>query len=210
MIPPIQSITAREILDSRGIPTLEVDILLEGGAQGRASVPSGASTGQFEATELRDAHRPDRFMGKGVLTAMANVKDIIAPALQSKAFESQAALDQRLCQLDGTDNKSHLGANGILAVSLAYARAQSAYCNVPLYQGLNALGCSAPRMPVPMMNVINGGAHADNPLSVQEFMIIPYGFSLYAEALRAGVEIFYALKSRLKQMGMSVNVGDEG
>jgi enolase len=204
----IEQIIAREILDSRGFPTIEVDLSFANGAWGRAAVPSGASTGQFEALELRDGD-PKRFCGKGVLNACKNVHEKIAPTLCGKLFETQAQLDTHLCQLDGTPNKSHLGANAILAVSLAYARARSVYEEKRLFESLQQ-SHHAMSLPTPMINVINGGAHADNPLSIQEFMIIPYGFTTFHEAIACGSEIFMALKGLLKKQGFATNVGDEG
>ncbi len=202
----IAKLHAREILDSRGNPTLEAEVTLADGSFGRALVPSGASTGSREAVELRDGDKT-RFGGKGVLNAVANVNDTIAKALQG--FEGdQEALDRRLIDLDGTENKGRLGANALLAVSLANAHAVAASKQMPLWQHL-ANG-SAVSLPVPMMNIINGGAHADNNVDLQEFMILPVGFDSFSEALRSGVEIFHALKSVLKGHGLSTAVGDEG
>ena len=202
----IAKIHAREILDSRGNPTLEAEVTLADGGFGRAMVPSGASTGSKEAVELRDGDRT-RFGGKGVRKAVANVNTTIAQALQD--FEGdQAAIDKRLVDLDGTENKGRLGANALLGVSLAYAHAIAASKRVPLWQHLaNGRPVS---LPVPMMNIVNGGAHADNNVDLQEFMILPVGFDSFSEALRAGTEIFHALKSVLKGHGLSTAVGDEG
>ena len=203
----IRSIHAREILDSRGNPTLEAEIALEGGAHGRAAVPSGASTGTREAVELRDGDKA-RFGGKGVLNAVANVNGEIARALAGFDAADQAGLDRRLIELDGTPNKGRLGANATLGVSLAAVRAVAAARGVELWQYL-AQGAPA-HLPVPMMNVINGGAHADNTLDMQEFMIVPAGLPSFSDALRAGAETFHALKSVLKARGLSTAVGDEG
>ena len=203
----ITRIHAREILDSRGNPTLEAEITLADGSFGRALVPSGASTGSKEAVELRDGDRT-RYLGKGVLKAVANVNGPIAQALQGFDAADQAALDRRLIDLDGTENKGRLGANALLGVSLANAHAMAASRKMPLWQHL-ANG-RAPVLPVPMMNIINGGAHADNNVDLQEFMVLPVGFDSFAESLRAGTEIFHALKSVLKGRGLSTAVGDEG
>ena len=202
----IAKIHAREILDSRGNPTLEADLTLSDGSFGRALVPSGASTGSREAVELRDGDRT-RYLGKGVLKAVANVNGPIAQALQG--FDGdQAALDHRLIDLDGTENKGRLGANALLAVSLANAHALAASKKMPLWKHL-ANG-RTPVLPVPMMNIINGGAHADNNVDLQEFMVLPVGFDSFSDALRCGTEIFHALKSVLKGRGLSTAVGDEG
>ena len=202
----IAKIHAREILDSRGNPTLEAEVTLADGSFGRAMVPSGASTGSKEAVELRDGDKT-RFGGKGVRKAVANVNTTIAEALQG--FEGdQAALDRRLVDLDGTENKGRLGANALLGVSLANAHAVAASKHMPLWQHL--AGGRPVALPVPMMNIINGGAHADNNVDLQEFMILPVGFTSFSEALRSGVEIFHALKSVLKGRGLSTSVGDEG
>ncbi len=203
----IATITAREILDSRGNPTVEVDLTLRSGARGRAAVPSGASTGEHEAVELRDgdAHR---FLGKGVTRAVANVNQTIAPAVAGGDGTDQAALDRRLIALDGTPNKSKLGANAILAVSMAAARAAAAARGWPLYRSLG--GLEARTLPVPMMNILNGGAHADNNVDFQEFMVMPVGAPSFHEALRWGVEVFHALKAVLKKKGYITAVGDEG
>ncbi|HZW18289.1 MAG TPA: phosphopyruvate hydratase [Luteimonas sp.] len=203
----IAKIHAREILDSRGNPTLEAEVTLDDGSFGRAMVPSGASTGSKEAVELRDGDRT-RYLGKGVLKAVENVNETIAQALQGFDAADQAALDKRLIDLDGTENKGRLGANALLGVSLANAHAVAASKKVPLWQLL--AGDRAPVLPVPMMNIINGGAHADNNVDLQEFMVLPVGFDSFSEALRAGAEIFHALKSVLKGHGLSTAVGDEG
>jgi enolase len=203
----IDQIHAREILDSRGNPTVEADVVLAGGARGRAAVPSGASTGEHEAVELRDGD-PKRYGGKGVLKAVHNVNDVIARELKGKDALDQAAIDRALIELDGTPNKSNLGANALLAVSLANARAGANHQKVPLYCYLG--GASANTLPVPMMNIINGGAHADNNVDFQEFMIVPVGADRFSEALRMGAEIFHTLKSVLKKKGYATSVGDEG
>ncbi len=203
----IIEIFAREILDSRGNPTVEVDVLLASGAFGRAAVPSGASTGAFEAAELRDGDSK-RYLGKGVLKAVKNVNEIIAPALGDMDALNQAAIDKRLIELDGTENKSKLGANAILGVSMAVAKAAAAALNVPLYRYLG--GVSTQLLPVPMMNIINGGQHADNNVDIQEFMILPVGASSFAEALRMGTEVFHHLKKVLQSQGLNTAVGDEG
>ncbi|WP_027080493.1 phosphopyruvate hydratase [Luteimonas mephitis] len=203
----IAKIHAREILDSRGNPTLEAEVTLADGSFGRAMVPSGASTGSKEAVELRDGDRT-RYLGKGVLKAVANVNETIAQALQGFDAADQAGLDKRLIDLDGTENKGRLGANALLGVSLANAHAVAASKKLPLWKLL--AGDRAPMLPVPMMNIINGGAHADNNVDLQEFMVLPVGFASFSEALRAGTEIFHALKSVLKGHGLSTAVGDEG
>ncbi|GAA3921375.1 phosphopyruvate hydratase [Luteimonas lutimaris] len=203
----IARIHAREILDSRGNPTLEAEVTLDDGSFGRAMVPSGASTGSKEAVELRDGDKT-RYLGKGVLKAVENVNTTIAQALQGFDAADQTALDKRLIDLDGTENKGRLGANALLGVSLANAHAVAASKKVPLWQLL--AGDRAPVLPVPMMNIINGGAHADNNVDLQEFMVLPVGFDSFSEALRAGAEIFHALKSVLKGHGLSTAVGDEG
>jgi enolase len=202
----IAEIRAREIIDSRGNPTIEVDVKLEGGALGRAAVPSGASTGVHEALELRDGD-PHRFGGKGVTRAVANVNGPIAAALRGADAAGQRALDERLIALDGTENKSALGANAMLGVSLAAAYAAAAAAGVPLYRYLNP---SANVMPVPMMNVLNGGKHADSSVDMQEFMIVPLGAPSFAESIRMGAEVFHALAAVLKKRGQATNVGDEG
>lgn len=207
----IQNIHARQIMDSRGNPTVECDITLSGGAIGRASVPSGASTGSFEAHELRDGG--DRFMGRGVGTAVSNVNKIIAPELIGMDATAQSVIDNKMLKLDGTPNKSRLGANAILAVSLATAVACAKQKNEPLYKYIRSiytLHSTLYTLPRPMMNIINGGAHADNGLDAQEFMIIPNGAKTFADAVRMGAEVFHNLKSILKHAGHSTNVGDEG
>src|SRR5215470_424587 len=198
---------AREVLDSRGNPTVEAEVGLDGGALGRAIVPSGASTGEHEALELRDGD-VQRFLGKGVLRAVDHIRDIIAPTLIGMDSTDQAAVDAALLSLDGTPLKSHLGANAILAVSMAGARAAALGHDLPLYRYLGGVG--AVTLPVPLMNVINGGAHADNNLDIQEFMIAPAGFDRFEDALRAGVETFHHLKKLLSARGKATNVGDEG
>lgn len=206
----IKSVHARQIMDSRGNPTIECDVTLSGGAFGRAAVPSGASTGSFEALELRDGG--NAYMGKGVLTAVKNVNEIIAPAIIGMPADDQTALDEKMLALDGTANKEKLGANAILAVSLAAARAAAAQSGLPLYKYIaNVYGNENPCvLPRPMMNIINGGAHADNGLDAQEFMIIPNGAKNEADAIRMGSEIFHHLKKILNSGGNSTNVGDEG
>ena len=203
----IEEINAREILDSRGNPTIEAEVTLAGGEIGRAAVPSGASTGEHEAVELRDGDKK-RYGGKGVLNAVRNVNEIIAPEIAGLDALDQAEVDHALIALDGTATKSKLGANAILAVSLATARAAAAYLEVPLYKYLG--GPNARTLPVPMMNIINGGAHADNNVDFQEFMIVPVGAESFSESLRIGVEIFHTLKSVLKKKGYATSVGDEG
>ena len=203
----IASIHAREILDSRGNPTLEAEVVLESGAAGRAAVPSGASTGEHEAIELRDGD-PDRYGGKGVTTAVGNVADTIAPALLGMDAYDQVEIDRTMIDLDGTSNKSKLGANAMLAVSLATARAAAAEAGLPLYRYLG--GPYATLLPVPLMNILNGGAHAANNVDLQEFMVAPVGFDTFNEALRAGVEIFHALRKVLAARKKSTSVGDEG
>ena len=203
----IADITAREILDSRGNPTVEVDVTLESGAKGRAAVPSGASTGTHEAVELRDGDKA-RYGGKGVRKAVDAVNGEIFDAVSGRDASDQAGLDRALIGLDGTPNKARLGANAILGVSLACAKAAAAELNLPLYRYLG--GVDAAVLPVPMMNVLNGGVHADNPIDIQEFMIVPAGAPNFAEALRYGAEVFQALKKALKDKGHNTNVGDEG
>ena len=203
----IADITAREILDSRGNPTVEVDVTLEDGAFGRAAVPSGASTGAHEAVEKRDGDK-DRYLGKGVSQAVDAVNGEIFDALCGMDAEDQRRIDEALIGLDGTDNKSRLGANAILGVSLACARASSMSVGLPLHRYVG--GVSARVLPVPMMNIINGGAHADNPIDIQEFMILPTGADTFSEGLRMGAEIFHGLKRALKDAGHNTNVGDEG
>ena len=203
----IDLVQARERLDSRGNPTVEAEVTLVGGEVGRAAVPSGASTGEHEAVELRDGDKK-RYLGKGVLKAVRNVNDIIAPELEGFDALDQVEVDAALLALDGTKTKSKLGANALLAVSLATARAAAEYLEVPLYKYLG--GPNARTLPVPMMNIINGGAHADNNVDFQEFMIVPVGAPTFSEALRMGAEIFHALKSVLKKKGYATSVGDEG
>ena len=203
----IEDIKAREIIDSRGNPTVEVDVLLEGGAAGRAAVPSGASTGEHEALELRDGD-PKRYLGKGVSKAVKNITEKILPELEGVDALDQLTVDGIMLQLDGTETKSKLGANAILAVSLANAKAAAAALGQPVFRYLG--GPNAKVLPVPMANVINGGAHSDAPIDFQEFMIIPKGFDTFSEGLRAITEIFHALKSVLKKKGLSTAVGDEG
>ena len=203
----IQAVYGREILDSRGNPTVEVEVLLSGGATGRAGVPSGASTGEREALELRDGD-PRRYAGKGVLRAVSHVNGEIAEAIRDADARDQVLVDRILIDLDGTPNKERLGANAILGVSLAVARAAAQGCGLSFYRYLG--GAGARTLPVPMMNLINGGAHADNPLDPQEFMVCPIGFESFAQALQAGVEVFHALKGILKKQGLSTAVGDEG
>ncbi|MCI0517289.1 MAG: phosphopyruvate hydratase [Woeseiaceae bacterium] len=201
----IADIHAREILDSRGNPTVEADLRLADGSQGRAAVPSGASTGTREAVELRDGDK-SRYLGRGVRKAVANVNGELKDRLLSRGFADQRELDMAIIDLDGTENKSRLGANALLAVSLAFARASAAAAGLPLYRHLGP----GTVLPVPMMNIINGGAHADNNVDIQEFMILPVGAPNFAEALRCGAEIFHALKSVLRGQGLSTAVGDEG
>ena len=203
---PITDIYAREILDSRGNPTIEVEVLAGENAWGRASVPSGASTGQFEAVELRDGAK--RYGGLGVETAVENVNNIIAPMLLGMDVFDQGNIDRRMIQMDGTKDKGRLGANAILGVSMAVARAAADALGIPLYQYFGGAGIK--RMPVPMMNILNGGKHADNTVDFQEFMIMPIGACCFKEALRMGAEIYHALKGILKEKGMSTGVGDEG
>lgn len=203
----IADINAREILDSRGNPTIEVDVLLEDGSFGRAGVPSGASTGEFEAVELRDNDK-SRYLGKGVLKAVQNVNEIIAPELMEMDALDQISIDRTMMELDGTANKAKLGANAILGVSLAVAKAAAAHCGLPLYAYLG--GPLANTLPVPMANIINGGKHADNKVDFQEFMVMPVGASSFKEALRSVAEVFHALKSLLKSKGHVTAVGDEG
>lgn len=203
----IDLVQAREILDSRGNPTVEAEVTLVGGEVGRAAVPSGASTGEHEAVELRDGDKK-RYLGKGVLKAVRNVNEVIGPELEGLDALDQAEVDAALLALDGTKTKSKLGANALLAVSLATARAAAEYLEVPLYKYLG--GPNGRTLPVPMMNIINGGAHADNNVDFQEFMIVPVGADTFSEALRMGTEIFHALKSVLKKRGYATSVGDEG
>jgi enolase len=203
----IRQIRGREILDSRGNPTVEADVVLESGALGRAAVPSGASTGEKEAIELRDGDKK-RWLGKGVSKAVANISKLIAPRLLGMEASDQVAVDRAMIELDGTKTKSRLGANAILGVSLAVARAAAAESGQPLYRYLG--GTNGRTLPVPMMNIINGGAHADNRLDLQEFMIMPVGASRFSEALRMGAEVFHTLKALLRKKGLSTAVGDEG
>ncbi len=203
----IIDIVAREILDSRGNPTVECDVLLEGGVIGRAAVPSGASTGEHEALELRDGDK-SRYLGKGVQKAVTHIMDKIAPALLDYPATDQLAIDERMLELDGTPNKSELGANAMLAVSMACAHAAAKWYEMPLFRYIG--GASARTLPVPMMNIINGGSHADNNVDIQEFMVMPVGASSVTEAVRVGAEIFHNLKAVLKSNGMATSVGDEG
>ena len=203
----ISEVFARQILDSRGNPTVEVDVFTDEGALGRAAVPSGASTGIHEAVELRDGDKKN-YLGKGVLKAVKNVNDLIAPALLGNDVADQAGIDELMIQLDGTANKGKFGANAILAVSMAVAKAAAEEASLPLFRYVG--GTNAKVLPIPMMNILNGGAHADNKIDFQEFMVMPTGASSFSEGLRWGVEIFHALKSVLKKKGYSTNVGDEG
>ncbi|GAA4836600.1 phosphopyruvate hydratase [Garicola koreensis] len=203
----IASVFGREILDSRGNPTVEVDVLLDDGSTGCAAVPSGASTGAFEAVERRDGNR-GRYLGKGVSEAVKAINEIIAPALETLDAAEQRVIDQVLLDLDGTENKSSLGANAILGVSLAVAKAAADASDLPLYRYLG--GPNAHLLPVPMMNILNGGSHADSNVDIQEFMIAPIGAATFSEALRAGVEVYHGLKALLKEKGMSTGLGDEG
>ena len=203
----ISEIFARQILDSRGNPTVEVDVITEEGALGRAAVPSGASTGIHEAVELRDGDKK-KYLGKGVLKAVKNVNDTIAPALLGNEVADQSGIDEMMIQLDGSPNKANLGANAILAVSMAVAKAAAEEAALPLFRYIG--GTNARTIPIPMMNILNGGAHADNKIDFQEFMVMPVGAPDFSEGLRWGVEIFHALKSVLKKKGFSTNVGDEG
>ncbi|GAA0318003.1 phosphopyruvate hydratase [Bacillus carboniphilus] len=206
-MPFIADIYAREVLDSRGNPTVEVEVYTDSGAFGRALVPSGASTGEYEAVELRDGDK-GRYLGKGVLQAVQNVNEVIAPELEGFNVLNQVAIDKALIELDGTENKAKLGANAILGVSMAVARAAAEYLGVELYQYLG--GVNAKQLPVPMMNILNGGEHADNNVDIQEFMVMPVGAENFREALRMGAEIFHSLKSVLKEKGLNTAVGDEG
>jgi enolase len=203
----IVDVFAREILDSRGNPTIEVDVTLEGGAMGRAAIPSGASTGEHEAAELRDGDAA-RYMGKGVLQAVKNVNDVIANDIIGEDATNQTLIDKIMIELDGTPNKTKLGANAMLGVSLAVCKAASEAFGLPLYQYIG--GVNAKVLPVPMMNILNGGSHADNNVDLQEFMVMPAGAETFAEALRMGTEVFHNLKSVLKKKGLSTSVGDEG
>ena len=203
----IIDVWARELLDSRGNPTVEVEVILADGTMGRAIVPSGASTGAHEAVELRDGDK-ERYNGKGVLQAVANVNEIIAPEIIGMEAVRQIDIDDLMLELDGTPNKSRLGANAILGVSLAVARAAANYLDMPLYQYIG--GVNAKELPVPMMNILNGGEHADNNVDIQEFMIVPTGAESFAEGLRMGVEVYHALKKVLNNKGLGTSVGDEG
>jgi len=203
----IAEIFARQILDSRGNPTVEVDVITDEGALGRAAVPSGASTGIHEAVELRDGDKK-QYLGRGVLKAVKNVNNILAPALLGNDVADQTGIDAMMIQLDGTDNKGKLGANALLAVSMAVAKAAAEEAGLPLFRYVG--GTNAKTLPIPMMNILNGGAHADNKIDFQEFMVMPVGANSFSEGLRWGVEIFHALKSVLKKKGFSTNVGDEG
>ncbi len=203
----IENIVAREILDSRGNPTIEADVTLECGIVGRAAVPSGASTGENEAVELRDGDK-GRYLGKGVLKAVKNVNDVLAPEIVGCDAFDQAGIDRAMIEIDGTPTKSKLGANAVLAVSLATAKAAAEHAGLPLFRYLG--GTNARTLPVPMMNIMNGGAHSDAPIDIQEFMIMPKGAKSFSEGLRMGTEVFHALKSVLKGMGLSTSVGDEG
>lgn len=203
----IELVHARQVLDSRGNPTVECEVLLEGGAVGRAAVPSGASTGENEAVELRDGEK-GVYLGKGVTKAVANVIERIGPAVEGMDARDQEGVDALMCELDGTENKAELGANAILGVSIAVARAAAEATGLPLYRYLG--GTSARTLPVPMLNILNGGKHADNTVDFQEFMIQPWGFDDFGEALRAGVEIYHTLKKVLSERGLSTAVGDEG
>jgi enolase len=204
----IAGVNAREILDSRGNPTIEVDVELEDGTVGRAAAPSGASTGKHEAHELRDTDAKTRFFGKGVRKAVQNVNETLSETLIDLDVADQAAIDHAMIEADGTENKSNLGANAILACSLACAHAAARASFLPLFRYIGGVGAN--RLPVPMMNIINGGRHADNAIDIQEFMIVPLGFDSFHEALRAGVEVFHSLKSVLSEKKLSTSVGDEG
>ncbi|MBN1354814.1 phosphopyruvate hydratase [bacterium] len=203
----IEEIYAREIIDSRGNPTVEVECILSSGIQGRAAVPSGASTGKREAVELRDQD-PSRYGGKGVLTAIRNIEDHLTPEIFGLSVFDQAVIDRVLCEIDGTPNKSKMGANAILAVSMAVAKAAANELGIPLFRYLG--GPAARLLPVPQMNILNGGAHADNNVDIQEFMVLPVGFSDFNESLRAGIETFHSLKNVLKKRNYTTSVGDEG
>ena len=207
MMSYIDDVYAREILDSRGNPTVEVEVVLEDGTMARAQVPSGASTGAFEACELRDEDA-SRYMGKGVLNAVDNVNAIIAPELIGADVLDQTGIDALLLELDGTENKNNLGANAILGVSMAVARAAAAYLEQPLYKYLGGVNANA--LPAPMMNILNGGEHADNNVDIQEFMVMPLGIETFSEGVRVCVEIYHNLKKVLKGKGLSTSIGDEG
>ncbi len=206
-MPFIANIVARQILDSRGNPTVEVDVMTDSGVLGRAAVPSGASTGAHEAMELRDGDKK-QYLGRGVLKAVQNVNNVLKQELMNMYIFDQGVIDKKMIALDGTDNKEHLGANAILGASLAVARAASEECRLPLYKYIG--GVNANTLPIPLMNILNGGSHADNGLDFQEFMIMPVGANTFSEALRMGVEVFHNLKKVLKDKGLSTNVGDEG
>ncbi|TQR19947.1 phosphopyruvate hydratase [Psychrobacillus vulpis] len=207
-MPIITHVQAREVLDSRGNPTVEVEVFTESGAFGRAIVPSGASTGEYEAVELRDGDK-DRYLGKGVLKAVENVNNLIANELEENfSVLDQVSIDRAMIELDGTENKGNLGANAILGVSIAVAQAAADYLDIPLYQYLG--GFNAKQLPVPMMNIVNGGEHADNNVDIQEFMVMPVGAESFRHALRMGAEIFHSLKAVLKEAGLNTAVGDEG
>ncbi|HKL39815.1 MAG TPA: phosphopyruvate hydratase, partial [Cryomorphaceae bacterium] len=203
----IAKLVAREILDSRGNPTVEVDVITDNGIMGRAAVPSGASTGVHEAVELRDDDK-ERYLGKGVTRAVHNINNLLNEELNGAYIFDQNLIDRAMINIDGTDNKSILGANAILGVSLAVAKAAAQESNQSLFRYVG--GVNANTLPVPMMNIVNGGSHADNNVDVQEFMVMPFGGATFSEALRMGVEVFHHLKAVLKEMGMSTNVGDEG
>jgi enolase len=205
-MPDIIDVSAREILDSRGNPTVEAEVHTSSGF-GRACVPSGASTGEHEAVELRDGDKA-RYLGKGVMQAVANINDVLGPALEGMVVLDQVSIDKTLIELDGTENKSKLGANALLAVSMAAARAAADTIGIPLWRYLG--GAQARVLPTPMMNIVNGGSHADNGLEIQEFMVVPFGFDSFPDALRCGAEIFHALKANLKADGLTIAVGDEG
>ena len=206
-MPYIKKIKAREILDSRGMPTIEVEVVTTSNVVGKAKVPSGASTGMYEALELRDNDK-NRFLGKGVLKAVNNVNESIASSLVGKNIISQKEIDEAMIKLDGSKNKDNLGANAILGVSLAISRAASNYYNMPLFKYLNSNEDVV--LPIPLMNIMNGGAHASNGLDFQEYMIVPFNFEKFSDALRAGVEIFYSLKRILNKLGKPTSLGDEG
>jgi enolase len=208
MAMPITGVSAREILDSRGNPTIEVDVELEDGTVGRAAVPSGASTGKHEAHELRDSDAKNRYSGKGVRKAVQNVNEVLSEVLIDLDVADQAAIDHAMIEADGTENKSNLGANAVLGCSLACAHAAARASYLPLFRYIGGVGAN--RLPVPMMNIVNGGRHADNTIDIQEFMIVPLGFDSFHEGLRCGVEVFHALKSVLGEKKLSTSVGDEG
>lgn len=205
----ITKVVAREVLDSRGFPTVEAQVFLDNGVSAISQVPSGASTGSREALELRDKD-PKRYMGKGAQKAVSNIEDKIAPLLKGRAINLQTEIDNTLIESDGTDNKQNLGANAILAVSMACVKAAALSQQIPLYQYLSTLAETDLSLPVPMLNILNGGAHADNQVDIQEFMVLPCGASSFGESLRQGVEIYHALKAVLKEQGLNTNVGDEG